>query len=293
MRKVFIIPVLMVLLTAGCKKRIDNQVERNSLEVPVAEVLERGLGYLADGKFYTARRYFEMIQDNAANSMEFPQAKIGLADAYFYDISTGAPDALPEYQSYLVYFPNGEYAAYAQYMVGMCYYSEVNSPDRDQSYSRKAISEFEKLKTQFPDSPYVTLCDEKIRLCWQRMAQHEYEVGVFYHKVNSHRAAEMRFRYVLDNYLSYLTVDEREDVYYFFSRTLFALTKYDEAARYFRLLLEQYPDNLNRDQLRADLADIESGKLQREKEERIEEIREEFKKRRDKDTSGSEQDNQS
>ena len=80
---------------------------------------------------------------------------MGMADAYYFDFATGAPDALPEYQSYLVYFPGSENAAYAQYMVGMCYYAEVTSPDRDQSYSRKAIAEFEKLKTGFSE---LTLC---------------------------------------------------------------------------------------------------------------------------------------
>ena len=62
-------------------------------------------------------------------------------------------------------------------------------------------------------------------------------------------------------------------MYYYFSRTLFEMTKYDEAARYFRLMLEQFPNTIHRDQLRADLADIDSGKLQREKEKRLEELR--------------------
>jgi len=282
MRKILIIPVVMILFTAGCKKQIDETVKEDSQRVPVAQVLERGLGYLGNGKYYTARKYFEMIMDNAPNSLEFPRAKLGMADAYYYDIATGAPEALAEYQSYLVYFPNSEDAPYAQYMVGMCYYAEVNSPDRDQSYSRKAIAEFEKLKTRFPDSPYVGLCDEKIRLCWQRIAQHEYEVGIFYHKVHTYRAAEIRLREVLDHYLDYLSTDEREMVYYYFSRTLFAMTKYDEAARYFRMILEQYPDTIYRDELRSDLEDIDSGKLQRQKEERIEKMVEERNQRQKK-----------
>ena len=77
MRKILIIPILLTLLISGCKKRIDEEVKQDLLHVPVAQVLEKAMGYLADGKFYTARKYFELIMDNAPNSLEFYQAKHG------------------------------------------------------------------------------------------------------------------------------------------------------------------------------------------------------------------------
>lgn len=281
MRKLIILPILLISLMPACKKAVDRKVEKQGGEVPVSEILDIGRSYLANGKHYTARKYFQLIIDNAPNSVEFPNAKLALADAYFFDVATGSPDALPEYQSYLVYFPNSPDAAYAQYMVGMCYYGQVESPDRDQSYTRKALAEFEKLRNQYPDSPYNELSEEKIRLCWHRLAQHEYGVGVFYYKAGTYKAAEGRFRYLLDEYLSYLTPEERQLTYYYFSQTLFSRTRYDEAARYIRKLLAEFPDTIYRDSLRAQLEDIESGKLQEEKEERIREIYEKIQQQKE------------
>ncbi len=279
MRKLIIIAILTILLMPACKKAVDREVQKKGSEVPVAEIVDMGRAYMASGKYYTARKYFQLVIDNAPNSVEFPAAKLGLADAYYFDLATGSADALPEYQSYLVYFPNNPEAAYAQYMVGMCYYAQVESPDRDQSYTRKALTEFEKLRSEFPDSPYNDLSEEKINHCWHRLAQHEYDVAVFYYKAGTYKAAEGRFRGLLDEYLSYLTAEERELAYYYFSQTLFSMTHYDEAARYIRKLLAEFPQTIYRDTVRAQLEDIESGKLQQEKEERLKEI---FDKIRDR-----------
>lgn len=76
----------LLLGTVGCKNKIDESVKEQAQKIAVAEILNRGLAYLADGKYYTARKYFEMIIDNAPNSREFPMAKLGMADAYFFDI---------------------------------------------------------------------------------------------------------------------------------------------------------------------------------------------------------------
>ena len=138
---------------------------------------------MANGKYYNARRHFEVIIDNAPNSKLFSSAKLGFADAYFYDKGTGAADALPEYMSFLVYFPNNVEAPYAQYMAALCYYTQISSADRDQQYSWKAIEEFNKLKTKYSNSPYAKLCDIRINNCWKRIAQHEFMVGKFYYKV--------------------------------------------------------------------------------------------------------------
>ncbi len=283
MRKLIIIAILTILVMPACKKAVDREVEKKSGEVPVAEILDMGRAYLANGKYYTARKYFQLIIDNAPNSGQFPAAKLGLADAYYFDLATGSADALPEYQSYLVYFPNNPEAAYAQYMVGMCYYAQVESPDRDQSYTRKALAEFEKLHSQYPDSPYNELSEEQIQLCWHRLAQHEFGVAIFYYKAGTYKAAEGRFRSVLDQYLSYLTSEERELTYYYFSQTLFSMTQYDEAARYIRKLLAEFPQTIHRDTVRSQLEDIESGKLQQEKEERLKEMFEKIKEKKEAD----------
>lgn len=280
MRKLFVILLFFTLMLTGCKKKVDSTMMTGAHKEAVSDVYQKGLTYFGNGKYAMARRYFQLIIDNAPGSREFAKAKLRMADSYFFDLSGGTAEAIAEYQSYLVYFPSSEDAPYAQYMVGMCYYSQITSPDRDQSFSHKAIAEFEKLKNRFPDSPYAALGEKKIHACWRRLAEHELDVAIFYHKARTNLAAEGRFRYLLDNYLSYLSPEEREETYFNFARTLFELTKYDEAARYYRLLLKDFPKTLHHDQAKSDLAGIESGELQKEKKEKIEEFIKKIKKKR-------------
>ncbi len=273
MRRLLLVFLSLVLVIgmAGCRKKIDNTLMKGQKEVPVSQVYQKGLAYLAAGKYTRARQYFQLIIDNAANSKEFPDAKLSLADAEFFDLEKGPADALADYQSYLVYFPRSKKAPYAQYMVGMCYYSQISSPDRDQSFSHEAIQAFEKLRQKFPDSLYSKLSEEKIKACWMRLAEHELQVGIFYYKGRSYLAATKRLEYLMDRYLSYLGPKEKEECYYYYGRSLFEMTSYDKAARYYRLLLKAFPDTLYHDQVAAELADIESGKMEKEKEKRIQE----------------------
>ncbi|RLE20312.1 MAG: hypothetical protein DRJ08_07150 [Acidobacteria bacterium] len=271
MRRLLLVSLCLLLVMGGCRKKVDSKLWTGGKQVPVSQVYEKGLTYLSDGKYAKARQYFQLIIDNAANSKEFSKAKLGIADAEFFDLERGAGDALADYESYLIYFPISKDAPYAQYMVGMCYYSQISTPDRDQSFSHQAIEAFEKLRQKYPNSPYSKLSEEKIKACWQRLAAHEFEVGVFYYKARSYVASSRRFEYLLDNYLSYISRKEKEQTYYFYGRSQFEMTKYDKAARYYRLLLKEFPNTLYHDQVAAELADIESGKLQKEKEKKIEE----------------------
>ncbi|NOZ13743.1 MAG: outer membrane protein assembly factor BamD [Acidobacteria bacterium] len=285
MRKLWFVCVLFTLLlfSAGCKKKVNDSLMKGQKEVPVSTIYQEGLSYLASGRYTRARSFFQLIIDNAPNSKEFADAKLGVADSEFFDLETGPAEALTDYQSFLVYFPKSKRAPYAQYMVGMCYYSQISSPDRDQSFSREAITAFEELRRKYPDSPYSKLSEEKIRLCWDRLAEHEFGVGVFYYKVHSYLSAAGRFQYLLDHYIQYLTKEGKEKTYYFYGRSLFEMTRYDEAARYYRLLLKEFPQTLYRDQVSSELAEIESGKLQREKEAKIKAFKEKMKEMREKE----------
>ena len=272
MRRLLVVSLCLLLVMGGCRKKVESKLWTGGKEVPVSQVYQSGLTYLAGGKYAKARQYFQLIIDNAANSKEFSKAKLGIADAEFFDLEKGAGDALADYQSYLVYFPISEDAPYAQYMVAMCYFSQISSPDRDQSFSQQAIEAFEKLRQKYPLSPYSQLSEEKIKACWLRLAEHEFEVGVFYYKARSYVASSRRFEYLLDNYLSYLKDQKKEQTYYFYGRSEFEMTKYDTAARYYRLLLKEFPNTLYHDQVSSELAGIESGELEEKKEKKIDEF---------------------
>ncbi len=271
----FISALLTVLLlfSFSCKKKNDTEKLKG---YAVSTVYNKAMDYMANGKYYNARRHFEVIIDNAPTSRYFSKAKLGYADAFFFDRATGAPDALPEYLSYLVYFPNNPDAPYAQYMTALCYYTQISSADRDQQYSWKAIEEFNKLKNKYSDSPYAKLCDKRIDNCYKRIAQHEFLVGKFYYKVGSYKACISRLDTLMEKYPKYI---DKESTYYLYGRSLYETHKYDDAAVYYRKLLKLYPNTLHKDRVKEELERIESGQAQKEYEKQKEEFIKKLKKR--------------
>lgn len=276
MKKIFIIVLILFLsVLNSCKSAREANIEK-AKKIAVSQVYLDGMEYLLNKNYSSARDYFEVIIDNATNTQYFPFAKLAYADALFFDISKGPIEALPEYQSFIVYFPKHSETPYAQFMVAMCYFIQINGPDRDQTYVNQAMEEFEKLKSLYPDSDYAKMADKYIDYCWLMKAQHEYLIGVFYYKVKGYKAAASRLGGLLENYDP--KYYDKEKAYYYYARSLMYETKFDEAARYFRKLLKEFPNSIYRDTVKQELEYIESGKAKKELEERKRKLEEKFKK---------------
>jgi outer membrane protein assembly factor BamD len=115
-----------------------------------------------------------------------------IADTYFgeekYD------EARVEYQAFLNYHPVNKDAAYAQFQVAMCSYSQLTTIDRDPEPVHTAVKEFEILKTRYPKSAYEEQATRYLALCRDRLAAYELYVGRFYHKKGSYPAAAARWK---------------------------------------------------------------------------------------------------
>ncbi len=274
-KAIWVFVTAVLLLSVGCKNVKEADTER-AKKIAVSQIYIDAMEYLLNGNYYSARNYLEVIIDNATTSEYFPLAKLAYADALFFDISKGPIEAMPEYQSFIVYFPKHREAAYAQFMVAMCYFMQINGPDRDQSYVDMAMSEFNKLKENYPQSPYSSMADKYIDYCILMKAQHEYLVGIFYYKVKGYKAASARLKGLIENFDP--KYYDREKVYYYYARSLMFETKFDDAARYYRKLLKEFPDSIYRDSVEEDLKYIESGKAEKELKERLKKIEEKRKK---------------
>jgi len=280
MKKLLIICLIIFLsVLNSCKSAREANIEK-AKKIAVSQVYLDGMEYLLNKNYSAARDYFEVIIDNATNTQYFPFAKLAYADALFFDLSKGPIEALPEYQSFIVYFPKHSETPYAQFMVAMCYFIQINGPDRDQTYVNHAMEEFEKLKSLYPDSDYAKMADKYIDYCWLMKAQHEYLIGVFYYKVKGYKAAASRLKGLMENFDP--KYYDKEKAYYYYARSLMYETKFDEAARYFRKLLKEFPNSIYRDTVKQQLEYIESGKAKKELEERKRKIEEKFKKELEK-----------
>jgi outer membrane protein assembly factor BamD len=189
-----------------------------------------------------ARQYYKRIVDGFPNSEYGPGARLGLGQSYYEEGGTGnyvlAVAALREF---LTLYPSHPRADFAQFLVAEAYYKQKNGPDRDQTQTKKALDEYERLLDIYASSSEVEKARNRIRECRESLARSEYLVGWFYQKGRqAWRAAILRYEGILSDYPDYEKLDE---VLFRLSECLDAAGRRAEALPLLDRLLGEYPQS--------------------------------------------------
>jgi len=185
--------------------------------VAATELLATADKQMKQGKFNEARVTLRHLEQYLPGSPEFPKAKLMLGDSFFFQGSPSFPEAEVEYSSFLNYFPRHELRDYALYHRALCHFSSIESAERDQAETKKALEGFQQLISESPGSPYAGETRAKILQCWRRIAEHELLVGVFYVNTYYYPGAANRLKALLETYPDYV---DRERAYFYLGEAL-------------------------------------------------------------------------
>lgn len=204
--------LLIAGLGLGCRKPkgIDKTVTATELMATADKQMKQG-------KFIDARQTLRHLEQYLPGSVEFPKAKLMLGDSFFFQGSPSFPEAEVEYTSFLNYFPRHELRDYALYHRALCHYSSIESAERDQAETRKALEGFQQLLAESPGSPYAGEAKTKVLQCWRRIAEHELVVGIFYVNTYYYPGAEKRLKALLETYPDYV---DRERAYFYLGEAM-------------------------------------------------------------------------
>ena len=150
------------------------------------------------GEYSDALKTFEEIKERFPFSPHSLLAELKAADCNYY--LKKYPEAVTLYQGFEANHPTNEAIPYVLFQIGMSYYQQIDTIDRDPGAATDAIAAFEKQVKAFPDSPYRTEADGRRMAALNFLANHEFYVALFYIRTNELSQAEPRLRYVLDTY---------------------------------------------------------------------------------------------
>jgi outer membrane protein assembly factor BamD len=185
-----------------------------------------------------ARETLREIKSKDTSRQIAPLAQLKIADSY---IKEDEPQrGIAEYRTFLVEYPDNQYAPYAQYQIAMVHFNEIEDAERGYGYATKALEEFEKLKQMFPRNPYREVLDLRINQCRNTIAEYEFLVGEFYFKKGSYYAAIERLEDLLQNYPAY---KGEAKVLFYLGMSSIKLGQNDMAREYLNRLIETYPNN--------------------------------------------------
>ncbi|MCG6884383.1 MAG: outer membrane protein assembly factor BamD [Silicimonas sp.] len=103
-------------------------------------------------------------------------------------------------ERYLTTFPADEDAAWAQYILALSYYDQIDDVGRDQGLTLEALQALRAVIETYPESDYARSAVLKFDLAFDHLAAKEMEVGRYYLKRGHYVAAINRFRVVVEDY---------------------------------------------------------------------------------------------
>jgi len=168
------------------------------MEKSAETLASEGSKAFMDEDYHQAIESFTTLKDWYPFSRYAILAELKIADAH-YEREEYA-EAIFAYREFEKLHPRNEAIPYVIYRRGMCWYNRIDTVDRDQESTKKSMAQFNRLKEQYPESPYAVKTGDKIEKCIASLAGHELYVADFYLKKEEYRAALKRFEYLFAHY---------------------------------------------------------------------------------------------
>ncbi len=170
-----------------------------SLEVFGPEqIFERGEYELSRGRTDDAAWFFSEIERLYPYSSWAKRALI--MQAFSYHQGQDYPNSRASAQRYIDFFPADEDAAYAQYLLALSYYDQIDEVGRDQGLTFQALQALRAVIERYPDSEYAGSAILKFDLAFDHLAAKEMEIGRYYLRRKHFTSAINRFRVVVEDF---------------------------------------------------------------------------------------------
>lgn len=120
--------------------------------------------------------------------------------AFAYHADEDYENARIAAQRYLDFYPGEEDAAYAQYLLALSYYDQIDQVGRDQGITFQALQALREVIERYPDSDYTQDAILRFEVAFDHLASKEMEIGRFYLRREHYTAAINRFRVVVEQF---------------------------------------------------------------------------------------------
>ncbi len=206
-RKRIIVAVLAVAALSACggtqntgrfTKNFFNPQEIPLETYSAEQIFERGEFELNRRQPEEAAFYFAEIERLYPYSEWAKRALIMQAFAYHQD--QDYPNSRSAAQRFIDFFPDDDDAVYAQYLLALSYYDQIDEVGRDQGLTFQALQSLRLVIERYPDSEYARSAILKFDLAFDHLAGKEMEIGRYYLRRDHYTAAINRFRVVVEQF---------------------------------------------------------------------------------------------
>lgn len=254
-KKVISVLIILALLLGGClgKKRGSREKETGA-----AVLYGKGLA------LYKKKRYGKALETFNELKGSFPgvdpyyaRAELKVADCYFFEKEY--QEAIAHYEEFKKFHPFHEDIPYVIFQIGLSHFKQIRSTDRDQSPTRKALSNFEFLIANYPPSVFTEKAKEKANICREKLAEKDLYIAKFHYKRKKYQGARARLEATARLYPG---VDIRDEVLFYLAKSYLELGERGAARRVFTDLVHNHPDSKFSGKAQKELSEMEEQGLE-------------------------------
>lgn len=198
--------------------------------------LAEGESYFERGLYDEAITSWEKVRDSYYSPELNILAELKIAEAYFQ--AERYVEAAVAYEDFLKQHPDHPRSPDVLYQLGLTYYRQILSVDRDQTATRNALATFEILLEKYPEDSRREEVSTLIQRCRDHLAGHELYVGHFYLRTGHPEAAVNRLEYLFENYPNFF---DRDEAYYHLGRAYLDSGQREKAVDTFNTLMREFP----------------------------------------------------
>ena len=190
------------------RKKYENPITKDTQQ-PDKVLFDKSINDIEKGRYEIARITLNTLINTYDTSEFLAKAKLAIADSWFREGGThGLAQAEAEYKDFILFYPTMEEAAESQNRICDIHYRQMEKADRDPSQGLRADAECRQLLTQFPNSKFAPVAEQKLRNIQEALADGEMRVGQYYFKKGSLPAAANRMNGLVDQYPLYSGADD-------------------------------------------------------------------------------------
>lgn len=195
---------VLAALVGGCASSSDTAKMLNP--DPPAKMYTDADKLMGSGHYSDAAKKFEDLDRDHPYSPEARRAIVMAAYAYFK--ASKMPEAVASAQRYATLHPGTKDACLAHHIIASAHFEEIKTPDRDQTETRKALTELKTLRARYPDCNFAKDADNRVRVAEDTLAASEMSVARSYQKKRNWVAAINRYKVVVTEYQTTAHVEE-------------------------------------------------------------------------------------
>jgi len=202
----FILILTLFIWSCAEKPKKILEIVEVDMELQMSNAYKEGYLELEGGDVLLAAKKFNEAE------LLYPQspwaAKSAIMAAYAYYIQDYYGDAIFELERYFKTYPNHKDIAYARFLLGICFYEQIQDEKKDLKSMIEAKDQFELIIKKYPNTDFAIDAEFKIDLINEILASKEMYLARYYLDKSKWIPALNRFKTVVKKYNTTIYTEE-------------------------------------------------------------------------------------